>query len=108
MERHRALDFLSWSCPSEAPQSLHGLIVIEPEAIEPAFHLRRPFSRQQLGTALNTTDSCNPVQGAEVASRVQDIQSAGLESRTIGRNGHERGSDATEDHGVPSDGGSNN
>lgn len=63
MERHRALDFLSWSCPSEAPESLHGLIVIEPEAIEPAFHLRRPFSRQQLGTALNATDSCNPVQG---------------------------------------------
>ena len=41
-----------------------------------------------------------PGPRAEVASRVQDIQSAGLESRTIGRNGHERGSDATEDHGV--------
>src|ERR1700733_1455968 len=63
MVRHRALDFLSWSCPSEAPESLHGLIVIEPEPIEPAFHLRRPFRRQQLGTALNATDACNPVRG---------------------------------------------
>ena len=50
MVRHRALDFLSWSCPSEAPESLHGLIVIEPEPIEPAFHLMEVIERPLVAT----------------------------------------------------------